>query len=78
MTGVVRAFLRLLAVQGAWNYERMTGIGLGYAAEPMLDELKQADPARHAEASVRAAEYFNSHPSTSTPIRISPGWRWAP
>ncbi len=62
MTGTVRAFLRLLAVQGAWNYERMTGIGLGYAAEPLLEDLKAADPVRHAEASVRAAEYFNSHP----------------
>jgi PTS system mannose-specific IID component len=49
-------------VQGAWNYERMTGIGLGYAAEPLLEDLKLADPARHAEAAVRSAEYFNSHP----------------
>jgi len=40
----------------------MTGIGLGYAAEPLLRELRAADPARHAEALVRAAEYFNSHP----------------
>ncbi len=62
MTGVVRAFFRLLAVQGAWNYERMTGIGLGYAAQPMLEDLKASDPVRHAEASVRAGEYFNSHP----------------
>ena len=60
--GFWRSYLRLLAVQGAWNYERMTGIGLGYAAEPLLQELRSADPARHAEALVRAAEYFNSHP----------------
>jgi PTS system mannose-specific IID component len=40
----------------------MTGVGLGFAAEPLLEDLKSADPARHAEASVRAAEYFNSHP----------------
>lgn len=60
--GFVRAFLRLLAVQSAWNYERMTGIGLGYAAEPLLDDLKIADPNRHAEAAARSAEYFNSHP----------------
>jgi PTS system mannose-specific IID component len=52
----------LLAVQAAWNYERMTGIGLGYAAEPLLEDLKLADPTRHAEAAVRSAEYFNSHP----------------
>jgi mannose PTS system EIID component len=60
--GFVRAFLRLFIVQGAWNYERMTGVGLGYAAEPLLEDLKSADPGRHAEASVRSAEYFNSHP----------------
>jgi PTS system mannose-specific IID component len=51
-----------MAVQAAWNYERMTGIGLGYAAEPLLEDLKLADPTRHAEAAVRSAEYFNSHP----------------
>lgn len=60
--GFARALWRLSAVQGAWNYERMTGVGMGHAAEPLLEDLKSADPARHAEASVRAAEYFNSHP----------------
>lgn len=58
----MRALWRLGSVQGAWNYERMTGVGMGHAAEPLLEDLKSADPARHAEASVRAAEYFNSHP----------------
>ncbi len=62
ITGSVRAFLRLLVVQGAWNYERMTGLGMGYAAEPLLEDLKSADPGRHAEAQIRSAEYFNSHP----------------
>jgi PTS system mannose-specific IID component len=62
MTGLVRAYFRLLAVQGAWSYERMNGIGLGYAAQPLLEDLKLSDPARHAEASVRSSEYFNSHP----------------
>ncbi len=61
-SGVVRAFIRLLSVQSCWNYERMLGIGLGYSAEPLLDDLKVADPTRHAEAAVRSAEYFNSHP----------------
>ena len=60
--GFIRALWRLWAVQGAWNYERMTGVGMGHAAEPLLEDLKSVDPARHAEASVRAAEYFNSHP----------------
>ncbi len=60
--GFTRALLRLLAVQGAWNYERMTGIGMGHAAQPLLEDLKAADPARQAEAAVRSVEYFNSHP----------------
>jgi PTS system mannose-specific IID component len=62
MTGTWRAFLRLFAVQGAWNYERMLGVGMGYAAEPILEDLQSADPARHAEAVVRSAEFFNCHP----------------
>lgn len=62
MNGRWRAFLRLFAVQGAWNYERMLGVGMGYAAEPLLEDLANADPNRHADAVVRSAEFFNSHP----------------
>ena len=62
MTGRLRASLRLLAVQGSWNYERMLGVGMGYAAEPLLKDLAAADPTRHAEAVVRSAEFFNCHP----------------
>jgi mannose/fructose/N-acetylgalactosamine-specific phosphotransferase system component IID len=62
MTGQLRALLRLLAVQGAWSYERMLGVGLGYAATPLLEDLKSADPSRYSEAVIRSAEYFNSHP----------------
>jgi len=62
MTGKLRAFLRLLAVQGAWSYERMLGVGVGFAATPILEDLKAADPSRYSEAVVRSAEYFNSHP----------------
>lgn len=60
--GRMRAMLRLVAVQGSWNYERMTGVGMGYAAQPLLEELEASDPQRYAEASVRSAEFFNSHP----------------
>lgn len=62
MTGTLRATLRLLFLQGAWNYERMIGVGMGFAAQPLLEDLKSADPLRHAEASVRSADFFNSHP----------------
>ena len=63
MTGTWRALLRLLAVQGTWNYERMLGVGMGYAAEPLLEDLKTVDPVRHSEAVVRSTEFFNCHPN---------------
>lgn len=63
MTGARRAWLRLLAVQGTWNYERLLGVGMGYAAEPLLEDLKTVDPVRHTEAVVRSAEFFNCHPN---------------
>jgi len=59
----LRALLRLFAVQGTWNYERMLGVGMGYAAEPLLEDLKAVDPVRHGEAVVRSAEFFNCHPN---------------
>ncbi|MBA3496551.1 MAG: PTS system mannose/fructose/sorbose family transporter subunit IID [Gemmatimonadales bacterium] len=63
MTGRWRAMLRLLAVQGTWNYERMLGVGMGYAAEPLLEDLKVVDPVRHGEAVVRSTEFFNCNPN---------------
>ncbi len=63
MTGGWRALLRLFAVQGTWNYERMLGVGMGYAAEPLLEDLKTIDPVRHSEAVVRSTEFFNCHPN---------------
>jgi PTS system mannose-specific IID component len=59
----LRALLRLFAVQGTWNYERMLGVGMGYAAEPLLEDLKAVDPVRHGEAVVRSAEFFNCNPN---------------
>lgn len=63
MTGRLRALLRLFAIQGTWNYERMLGVGMGYAAEPLLEDLKAVDPVRHGEAVVRSAEFFNCNPN---------------
>ncbi len=63
MNGGWRAWLRLLAVQGTWNYERLLGVGMGYAAEPLLEDLKTVDPVRHTEAVVRSAEFFNCNPN---------------
>lgn len=58
----IRTLARLLVVQASWNYERMSGLGLGHAAEPLLEDLDQSDPTRHADALHRAAGFFNSHP----------------
>jgi PTS system mannose-specific IID component len=63
MSRRLQALLRLFAVQGTWNYERMLGVGMGYAAEPLLEDLKAIDPVRHGEAVVRSAEFFNCHPN---------------
>jgi len=63
MNGGWRAWLRLFAIQGTWNYERMLGVGMGYAAEPLLEDLKTVDPVRHTEAVVRSAEFFNCNPN---------------
>lgn len=57
------ALLRLLAVQAAWTYERMSGIGVGHAAAPLLRELYANRSAEERRAAVaRSAEFFNSHP----------------
>jgi PTS system mannose-specific IID component len=63
VTGRWRALLRLFAVQGTWNYERMLGVGMGYASEPLLEDLKTVDPVRHSEAVVRSTEFFNCNPN---------------
>jgi mannose PTS system EIID component len=63
MTGKLRAMLRLFAIQGTWNYERMLGVGMGYAAEPLLEDLKAVDPVRHGEAVVRSTDFFNCNPN---------------
>lgn len=60
--GARAALLRLFAVQGVWTNERMHGVGMAWAAAPMLDELSGVDPQRLVEARVRAAEPFNCHP----------------
>jgi mannose/fructose/N-acetylgalactosamine-specific phosphotransferase system component IID len=36
---------------------------MGYAAEPLLEDLKTVDPVRHSEAVVRSTEFFNCNPN---------------
>lgn len=57
------ALVRLLAVQAAWTYERMSGIGVGHAAAPLLRDLyAKSSPEERRAAVARSAEFFNSHP----------------
>lgn len=66
MPSFARVFARLFAIQAAWNYERMTGIGFGYAAEPALRSLDQGSGGRRfPEALARESRFFNSHPYLS-------------
>ena len=53
------ALLRLFAVQGSYNYERMLGVGVGVAEEPLLRDL---DDGKYRPAVARGAHFFNSHP----------------
>lgn len=56
------AWWRLFSLQGSWNYDRMVGVGMGFAARPLLEDLRRQAPERYAEAVARSAEFFNSHP----------------
>lgn len=56
---LARALLRLFAVQGSYNYERMLGVGVGVAEEPLLRDL---DRGKYGPAVARGGHFFNSHP----------------
>jgi PTS system mannose-specific IID component len=56
-------FLRLLAIQGSWNYETLLGNGIGFCLEPALRRLPGGrDGAAYREALARQSQYFNAHP----------------
>src|SRR5439155_18701129 len=56
-------FLRLLAIQGAWNYETLLGNGIAFCVEPALRRLPGGihGPA-FKQAMARESRYFNAHP----------------
>jgi mannose PTS system EIID component len=58
------AFLRLFTVQASWNYDRLLGVGMGVAEEPLLRALKgdSADGDAYRAAVARGARFFNAHP----------------
>jgi PTS system mannose-specific IID component len=56
-------FLRLLAIQGSWNYEILLGNGIGFCVEPALRLLPEGVHSAHfKEALARESKYFNAHP----------------
>jgi PTS system mannose-specific IID component len=56
-------FLRLLAIQGAWNYETLMGNGIAFAVEPALRLLPGGrSGAKYREAIARQNGYFNANP----------------
>lgn len=55
------AFARLFLLQATWNYERMQGLGLAHALEPVARALAK-DDAEAARALVPHVGYFNTHP----------------
>ncbi len=59
----LRMYLRLFAVQGAWNYETLLGNGIAFCMEPALRLLPGGrDGPRYAQALARHGRYFNAHP----------------
>lgn len=56
-------YLRLLAVQGSWNYETLMGTGIGFVMEPALRCLPGGvSGASYRAALARESRYFNAHP----------------
>jgi len=59
----IAIFVRLLAIQGAWNYESLLGNGIGFCLEPALRLLPEGiHSARFKSALARESHYFNAHP----------------
>jgi mannose PTS system EIID component len=59
----IAMLLRLLAIQGSWNYEILLGNGIGFCIEPALRLLPEGIHSdRFKEAMARQSQYFNAHP----------------
>jgi PTS system mannose-specific IID component len=56
-------FFRMLAIQGAWNYESLLGNGIGFCVEPALHHLPGGRHSPEFKAALaRESHYFNAHP----------------
>ena len=55
--------VRLLGIQGAWNYETLLGNGIGFCIEPALRLLPNGIHSNEFKAAMaRESKYFNAHP----------------
>jgi len=55
--------VRLLGIQGAWNYETLLGNGIGFCIEPALRLLPNGVHSPEFKAAMaRESKYFNAHP----------------
>jgi mannose PTS system EIID component len=62
----IDVFLRLLAIQGSWNYESLSGNGIGFCLEPALRLLPGGKNTPEFNAALaRESTYFNAHPYLS-------------
>lgn len=56
-------FVRMLAIQGSWNYETLLGNGIGFAMEPALRLLPGGPHTPEFKSALaRQSRYFNAHP----------------
>ena len=59
----IAIFVRLLAIQGSWNYEILLGNGIGFCLEPALRLFPEGIHSQHfKDALARESKYFNAHP----------------
>ncbi|HXT15826.1 MAG TPA: PTS system mannose/fructose/sorbose family transporter subunit IID [Gemmatimonadaceae bacterium] len=59
----ISMFVRMLAIQGAWNYETLLGNGIGFCLEPALRFLPGGVHGKaFKDAMARESHYFNAHP----------------
>jgi mannose PTS system EIID component len=62
LRGVTAMFLRSFAIQGAFNYRTLVGMGFAFALLPVLRRVYAGRPDALAEALRRHSGLFNSHP----------------
>jgi PTS system mannose-specific IID component len=63
-------FVRLLAIQGSWNYETLLGNGIGFCIEPALRLLPAAFHSRRSIAALRAREQLLQRASVSASVAV--------